>query len=580
MTLPLNGGNRGEWGTLLLDFLRTAHNEDGSLKDSVIDDIRSGVADPDLSPFFAALDLKADQADLDTAISDLATKASQGALDTAVANIATKANQSSLDTTNATVSIHTASLATHTTQIGYTNPGAAGLVGQYLGASTGGAPVWITEGVMNVKHPRFGAKGDGATDDTAAIQAAITAADKVGGSEYSTAGASIVYFPPGVYLISSLLTFPRWVQVRGSGPRTTAIKATTSAAGLSITGSSGQHGGFFLDGAKTGNVGLYLPVSNGNTFIAIEVRHWNQTGISLNNCQNALFLNANAAKCGDVNLLLDAQAASNAFVRCQFSGYRNTGDLTPVDNVRIQAKTVDDPIYNSFHTCILEGGISRSQLNAMSGDTYFYDTLFVNPGVPVNIIICGPKDILGNAGRVSLDAACRINLGTGQTGVRLNDGGVIRWLTPYGEISGGDVGIDFAHTGGRLFGFPPSISSTTKYLYSGGGSFTTQVRQDINPTIFARQSLVATDQIEYTQVSGVTTFQRYGDGKMVWTADTNLYRSAANVLKTDDKMVAQLGLGVGNSASATTLGTVTKKMEVFDSGGNSLGFVPIYGSIT
>lgn len=39
-------------------------------------------------------------------------------------------------------------------------------------------------------------------------------------------------------------------------------------------------------------------------------------------------------------------------------------------------------------------------------------------------------------------------------------------------------------------------------------------------------------------------------------------------------------LGVGNSASATTLGTVTKKIEVFDAAGASLGFVPIYDAIT
>ena len=62
--------------------------------------------------------------------------------------------------------------------------------------------------------------------------------------------------------------------------------------------------------------------------------------------------------------------------------------------------------------------------------------------------------------------------------------------------------------------------------------------------------------------------------------DTNLYRSAADVLKTDDKLITAIGLGVGNSAAATTLGSVTKKMEVFDASGTSLGYVPIYDAIT
>jgi len=39
-------------------------------------------------------------------------------------------------------------------------------------------------------------------------------------------------------------------------------------------------------------------------------------------------------------------------------------------------------------------------------------------------------------------------------------------------------------------------------------------------------------------------------------------------------------LGVGNSTAATTLGTVTKKIEIFDAAGNSLGFIPVYDSIT
>lgn len=42
----------------------------------------------------------------------------------------------------------------------------------------------------------------------------------------------------------------------------------------------------------------------------------------------------------------------------------------------------------------------------------------------------------------------------------------------------------------------------------------------------------------------------------------------------------QGGLGVGNSASASTLGTVTKKVEIFDASGASLGFVPVYDAIT
>lgn len=62
--------------------------------------------------------------------------------------------------------------------------------------------------------------------------------------------------------------------------------------------------------------------------------------------------------------------------------------------------------------------------------------------------------------------------------------------------------------------------------------------------------------------------------------DTNLYRSAANTLKTDDKLIATLGIGVGNAVTATTLGSVVRKVEIFDASGVSLGFVSVYDSIT
>jgi Pectate lyase superfamily protein len=49
---------------------------------------------------------------------------------------------------------------------------------------------------------QYGAKGDGATDDTAAIQAAFTAAGALGN------GAAVVYFAPGNYKITAVITWP------------------------------------------------------------------------------------------------------------------------------------------------------------------------------------------------------------------------------------------------------------------------------------------------------------------------------------------------------------------------------------
>jgi hypothetical protein len=69
-------------------------------------------------------------------------------------------------------------------------------------------------------------------------------------------------------------------------------------------------------------------------------------------------------------------------------------------------------------------------------------------------------------------------------------------------------------------------------------------------------------------------------GGLVIGTDVNLYRSGANLLKTDDKLLAAAGIGVGNSASATSPGSVVKKIEVFDASGSSLGYVAVYDAIS
>lgn len=65
------------------------------------------------------------------------------------------------------------------------------------------------------------------------------------------------------------------------------------------------------------------------------------------------------------------------------------------------------------------------------------------------------------------------------------------------------------------------------------------------------------------------------------SADVNLYRSAADKLKTDDMLLAVAGIGVGNSAAASSsVGSLARKIEVFDASGSSLGFIPVYATIT
>lgn len=75
----------------------------------------------------------------------------------------------------------------------------------------------------------YGATGDGATDDTAAIQAALAAVPATGG---------LVYIPAGTYLISSSLTIPNKTHIHGAGMGATVLKKTASFAMLKFWGTA------------------------------------------------------------------------------------------------------------------------------------------------------------------------------------------------------------------------------------------------------------------------------------------------------------------------------------------------------
>lgn len=112
--------------------------------------------------------------------------------------------------------------------------------------------------VHNVRA--YGAQGDGVTDDTAAIQAAVDAAfaESTAGT-WTIAGqtAGIVELPPGEYLVSGTITVPSYVRIRGSGHGTyisvdPAVGAGTEFSVFKVT-TDGANGIVFADFLIDGN---------------------------------------------------------------------------------------------------------------------------------------------------------------------------------------------------------------------------------------------------------------------------------------------------------------------------------------
>lgn len=133
------------------------------------------------------------------------------------------------------------------------------------GGGGGGGTQWF-----DVTDPTYGAIGDGTTDDTAAIAAAITAIP---------AGGGVLYFPAGTYKVTSGLTLSKPITVRGDGGVTSLyvnnaisqIDFTSATASLFTVSSPGCS---FIDIAMSNTSGTPPSSGAGITVTSGNLMHY------------------------------------------------------------------------------------------------------------------------------------------------------------------------------------------------------------------------------------------------------------------------------------------------------------------
>lgn len=116
---------------------------------------------------------------------------------------------------------------------------------------------------FNVKSPEFGALGDGSTDDTAAWQAAHDAAEAAGGG--------IVVAPPGIYNISSAVSWKTGVHLFCMPDSVMIRQVTAAASHIAITGSVTN--ATIAAGAPTYFIGAVLDSTVTNSATQFTVGH-------------------------------------------------------------------------------------------------------------------------------------------------------------------------------------------------------------------------------------------------------------------------------------------------------------------
>ncbi|KAG2365173.1 glycoside hydrolase family 55 protein [Suillus spraguei] len=172
----------------------------------------------------------------------------------------------------------------------------------------------------NVKD--FGAKGDGFTDDTAAINSAMSSGGRCGGGSCnsSTITPAIVYFPTGTYLVSSAIDTYYYTQIIGDAKQPPTLLASSSFNGFAVIDAdpyipngwgaqwfSNQNNFYrsirnlIIDlrqiSASTSAIGLHWQVSQATSLINIVVE---MSTASNNNHQGMFMENGSGGFMGDI----------------------------------------------------------------------------------------------------------------------------------------------------------------------------------------------------------------------------------------------------------------------------------------
>lgn len=229
---------------------------------------------------------------------------------------------------------------------------------------------------LNVKSA-FNAAGDGTTDDTTEIQAAITAAGVGGG---------IVYFPPGHYKFSTL-TIPAGVSLAGAGAQTfvndpfgtgtwmtdsnlkgTVLRSTaTSGKAITINQTAGVQSirDFLLVGPGSGtSAGIGTDNLGIGGFSVANVMVVNfSIGWDLNFVEDSVFTGARSRACKTGFKLTNA-TNQNEFVQTEVQ-------FSDTDGI-----TLDNSSQNRFSGILLQNISGTSGIRQITGESNVYDGIW------------------------------------------------------------------------------------------------------------------------------------------------------------------------------------------------------------
>lgn len=421
--LPTPGGDDDTWGDILNSFLEVSHNADGSLIPGAV--TGAGAYSKPGSGIPA---------------SDL-----------------TSAAQTSLSLANSAV--------------------------QAGGANTWTANQYFKSGDPWFDVKAFGAVGDGSTDDSSAINNAITTANAAGGG--------VVYFPPGTYVVASRVILKSGASLLGSGRSSTTIKGNTGVTSAVLYGSTtnAYSNAFIRDLTINGNASAFssdiqgISIDSGSRVRITSVRITNtyQIGIYETNCtdmsvDNSFFDNVGitSSTSGNVIDMVNATRGKVAFNNIRDWGNNAIGRGIYIYNspqTEIIANTISNPgNTNHSHMISLDGSSDRCIIaNNMLDNSAYTGTSRVAMGISVfnsNDALVSSNRILqptqdnGSLEPIQIDGTSARATVTGNHCERGDDNGITLWGA--GEhVATGNYVMYCAHHGISVNGNNCTVSGNT-----------------------------------------------------------------------------------------------------------------------
>lgn len=237
-----------------------------------------------------------------------------------------------------------------------------------------------TIGAINVRS--YGATGNGTTDDTAAVNAALTAAP---------AGARL-YFPPGTYNIVSVNTLNKDITIVGSHNRSSVFSVGTGAYGFSYSG-AGTANVTFRDIGFTGSASAQV-LLYGTTVSRVFFSDCRFSGFS-----------------SDAIQTLGARVSC---LRCEFTSDGAAGTKTGVEALQgpqeVTLRQCRFRYLNRGLYCSDSGGAAAHvtlEGNFMDGGWMYLKSTYGNNGATVTYTATALTDTAGAFGALTLNSTVR-----------------------------------------------------------------------------------------------------------------------------------------------------------------------------